>query len=49
MFYKRDVLQNFSKISDKYKEQSSGGFLPKDVLKAFVKFTEKTSLLESSF
>ena len=41
MLYKRGVLKNFSKFSDKHKEQSSGGVLSKDVLKNFVKFTEK--------
>ena len=41
MIYKRGVLTNFSKFSDKHKEQSSGGILSKDALKMFVKFTEK--------
>ena len=49
VLYKRGVLKNFSKFSDKHKEQSSGGVLSKDVLKNFVKFTEKTSLPESPF
>ena len=40
---------NFLKFSDKHKEQSSGGALSKDVLKTFVKFTEKSSLPESPF
>ena len=47
MLYKRGVLKNFSKFSDKHKQQSSGGVLSKDVLKNFVKLTEKTSLPES--
>ena len=47
VLYKRAVLKNLSTFLDKYKEQSSGGFLSKDVLKKFVKFTEKTSLPES--
>ena len=41
LLYKRGFLKNFSKFSDKHKEQSSGGVLSKDVLKNFVKFTEK--------
>ena len=49
VLYKRGVLKNFSKFSDKHKEQSSGGVLSKDVLKNFVKLTEKTSLPESPF
>ena len=49
MLYKRDVLKNFSKFSDKHKEQSFGGVLSKDVLKNFVKLTDKTSLPESPF
>ena len=39
--YKRDVLKNFLKFTDKLKKQSSGGVLSKDVLKNFAKFTEK--------
>ena len=39
--YKRGFLKNFSKLSDKHKEQSSGGVQSKDPLKNFVKFTEK--------
>ena len=49
VFYKRSVLKNFSKFSDKHKEQSSGGVLSKDALKNFVKLAEKTSLPESPF
>ena len=41
VLYKRGVLKNFSKFSDKHKEQSSGGVLSKDVVKNSVKFTEK--------
>ena len=41
LLYKRGFLKNFSKFSDKHKEQSSGGVQSKDVLKNFVKFTEK--------
>ena len=37
--YKRGVLKNFSKFSDKYKKQSSGGVLSKDVLKNFAELT----------
>ena len=46
---KRGVLKNFSKFSDKHKKQPAGGALSKDVLRKFVKFTEKTSLRESNF
>ena len=35
MLYKRDVLKNFSKFTDKLKKQSSGGVLSKYVLKNF--------------
>ena len=49
VLYKRAVLKNFSKFTDKHKKQSSGGVLSKDVLKNFAKFTEKTSLPESLF
>ena len=41
LLYKRGFLKNFSKFSDKHKEQSSGGVQPKDVLKNLVKFTGK--------
>ena len=41
VLYKRGVLKNFSKFSDKHKEQSSGGVLSKDILKIFVKLSEK--------
>ena len=41
MLYKRDVLKNFSKITDKLKKKSSGSALSKDVLKNFAKFIEK--------
>ena len=41
MLYKRGVLENFLKLTDKHKKQSSGGVLSKDVLKNFAKFTEK--------
>ena len=44
MLYERVDLKNFSKFTDKHKKQLSGGFLSKDVLKKFAKFTEKTSL-----
>ena len=44
MFWK-----NFSKVSDKHKRQPSRGVLSKDVLKKFLKFTEKASLSESPF
>ena len=41
VLYKRDVLKNFLKFTDKLKKQSSGAALSKDVLKNFAKFTEK--------
>ena len=40
VLYKRGVLKNLSKFSDKHKRQSSGGVLSKDVLKNFAKFAE---------
>ena len=49
MLYKRGVLKNFSKSSDKHKEQSSGGVLSKDALKIFVKFTEKSIIAGVTF
>ena len=49
VLYKRGVLKNLSKFSDKHKRQSSGGVLSKDVFKNFAKFAEKTSLPESPF
>ena len=49
VFYKRGVPENFSKFSCKHKEESSGGVLSKDIVKNFVKFTEKACLLESPF
>ena len=49
VLYKRGVLKNFSKFSDKHKKQSFGGFLSKDVFKNFAKFTEKASLPASPF
>ena len=48
MLFKRGFQKNFSKFSDKYKEQSEV-VLSKDVLQNFVKLTEKTSLPESRF
>ena len=41
MIYKRDVLKDLLKFTDKLKKQSYGGDLSKDVLKNFAKFTEK--------
>ena len=41
MFYKRGVLKNFSKFTDKLKKKSPGGVLSKDVFKYFAKFREK--------
>ena len=41
VLYKRDILKNFSKFTEKHKKQPSGGVLSKDVFKNFAKFTEK--------
>ena len=41
MLCERGVLEKFSKFKEKFKKQSPGGVLPKDVLKGFAKFTEK--------
>ena len=41
VLYKRGVLKNFPKFTEKHKKQSSGGVLSKDVLKYLAKFTEK--------
>ena len=49
MLYKRAVLKNFSKFSEKHKEQSFGGVLSKDVHKNFVKYTEKNIFAGVSF
>ena len=42
VLYKRSVLKNFSKFTNKHKEKSSGGILSKEkmFLKIFTKFTE---------
>ena len=39
--YKRGDLNNFPKLRDKHKKQSSRGVLSKDVLKNCAKFTEE--------
>ena len=41
LLYKRGFLKNFSKFSDKHKQQSSGCVQSKDVLKNFANFTGK--------
>ena len=41
MLYKRGDLKTFSKFTDKYKNQSSGGIMSKDIFKNFASFTEK--------
>ena len=41
MLYKTGDLNNFSKITDKHKKQTSGGVLLKDNLNNFTKLTEK--------
>ena len=49
MLYKKGVLKNFSKFSDKHRQQSSRGVLSKDLLKDFVKLTEKNISAGVSF
>ena len=49
MLYKRGVLKNFPKFSDKHKKQLFRAVLTKDVLKNFGKFKEKTIFAEVSF
>ena len=41
MLYKRGVLKNFSKFTDKHKKQLSGGVLSEDVLKNLEKSQKK--------
>ena len=41
VLYKRSVMKNCSKFTEKLKKQSSGGVLSKDVHKNFAKFTEQ--------
>ena len=41
VLYKKVILKNFSKFSDKHKKQSSGGVLSKDVDKTFANFAGK--------
>ena len=41
VLYKRDVLKNFLKFTDKLQKKSSGGVLSKHVLKNLANFTEK--------
>ena len=41
MLYKRGDQKNFSKFTDKHKNQSSTGVLTKEVLKSFAKFVDK--------
>ena len=48
MLYRRDILKNFLKFTDKLKKQSPKGVLLKDALKDFARFTEK-HLRESLF
>ena len=48
VLYKRDVLKNFSKFTDKLKNQSFGSVLSKNVLRNFAKFKEK-HLCRNSF
>ena len=48
-FYKRGILKNFSKFTEKHKTQSSGRVLGKDVLKNFATFTEILSFPEPHF
>ena len=48
VLYKRSVMKNFSKFTDKHKKQSKG-VQRKDVFKNFAKFTEKKPVLEPLF
>ena len=41
MLYKRGILKNFSKFTDKHKKETSRGVLSRDTLKDFGNFTEK--------
>ena len=41
LYYKRDVLKNFLKFTNKLRGKSSKGVLSKVVPKIFAKFTEK--------
>ena len=41
VLYKKNVLKNFSKFTEKHKKQSSGSVLSKIVLKNSAKFTQK--------
>ena len=49
MLYKRGVLKNLSKFSDKHKTQSSGDVLSKYVLKNFEKIHRKNIFVGVSF
>ena len=49
VLYKRDVLKNFSKPTDKHNKQPSAGILSRDVLKYFGIFTEKVIFRSFSF
>ena len=49
VLYKRDVLKNFSKLTDKHNKQPSAGILSRDVLKYFGIFTEKVIFRSFSF
>ena len=49
VLYKRRVLKNFSKLTDKHNKQSSAGILSKNVLKNLGKFTEKVIFRSFSF
>ena len=40
VLYKRGIMKSFTKLKDKYKKQSSGSVLLKDVLKNSARFTE---------
>ena len=41
VLYKKVILKNFTKFSNKHKKQSSGGVLSKDVDKTFANFAGK--------
>ena len=49
VLFKRGVLKNISNLSGKHKKLWSGGVLPKDIFKNFIKFTEKNIFARAYF
>ena len=49
VLYKKVILKNFTKFSNKHKKQSSGGVLSKDVDKTFANFAGKNLQSVSSY